>query len=84
MVQHFRLQALLDPKLMYGLAISPIPMGSKEGNLLVQIISTCRHGLSGRGGGRPGQHPVVTCCVLLQDGAAEHPAVTCHRGEGED
>ncbi len=41
---------------MVWLYYAPIPVWSSEGgNLLVKMISTCRHGLSGGAG----QHPVV-------------------------
>jgi hypothetical protein len=61
LVQHFRLlreftsaqeRALLDPKLIwFGYIALAYPSGEKGGNLLVQIISTCRHGLRRGGGG---------------------------------
>jgi hypothetical protein len=40
---------------MVWLYHSPIPVGRKGGKLLVQMISTCRHGLE-----KGGQHPVGT------------------------
>ncbi len=65
LVKHFRLwgsshrrKSAAWPSIdMVCLYHSPISVGRRGGNLLVQIISTCRHGL--RGGGGAGQHPVV-------------------------
>ncbi len=48
-------RALLDPKLIWF----AYPSGEEGGSLIVQMISTCRHGLIGRGervGGIKGLH----------------------------
>ncbi len=59
LVQHVRLEGEFTSALerclplnWFGLAISlAYPSGEEGGNLLVQMISTCRHGLRGRGEG---------------------------------
>ncbi len=67
LVHHFRLygeftsaqERCLTLKSWYGLAISlAYPSGEEGGNLLVQIFSTCRHGLTGGVGWGPVQHPM--------------------------
>ena len=49
---HIGARALLDPKLIwFGYISLAYPSGEEGGNLLVQMISTCRHGPRGRGDG---------------------------------